>query len=40
VVEIPYDQQQNYLSLEKDESQNLEEETPQTLDNQQLDLPF
>ena len=40
VVEIPYDQQQNYLSLEKDESQNLEEEIPQTLDNQQLDLPF
>ena len=40
VVEIPYDQQQNYLSLEKDESQNLEEETPQTIDNQQLDLPF
>jgi len=40
VVEIPYDQQQNYLASESEESKNIEEEALQNTDGQQLGLPF
>ena len=40
VVEIPYDQQQNFLSSVVDESQNHEEESSQLSEIQQLELPF
>jgi len=40
VAEIPYDQQQNYLASESEESKNIEEEALQNTDGQQLGLPF
>ncbi len=39
VVEIPFDQQQSYISL-PDDVESAEEETPQQPGNEQLELPF
>ena len=40
VVEIPYDQQQNYLSSNIDEGESTAEECSQLTEPEQLDLPF